>query len=74
MPDACDFIVDVQLKAADNFTLQRLAQVIAGPLNGDCIDCLFPIPFSRRQALPSADRCFTCQGIHERKGAMYGRA
>lgn len=74
MPDACDFIVDVQLKAAEDFTIQRLAKSIIATLNDDCIGCGSPIPALRRAVLPMADRCVFCQGLHEAKGGSYVRA
>lgn len=74
MPDACDFIVDVQLKAADAFTFQRLAKSIIATLNDDCIGCGSPIPALRRAVLPMANRCVCCQGVYERKETRYVRA
>jgi len=74
MPDACDFITDVQLKAADDFTSQRLAQSILATLNDDCTACGALIPAVRRAAAPAATRCVPCQARHERKGVLHGRA
>ncbi|WP_197386290.1 TraR/DksA family transcriptional regulator [Ralstonia pseudosolanacearum] len=36
---------------------------------GICINCGELIPFLRLQAQPTALRCLTCEGVHERKRA-----
>jgi DnaK suppressor protein len=33
---------------------------------GECIDCGTEIPFERLRAQPGAERCFACQGRHEK--------
>lgn len=35
-----------------------------------CIDCQKPIPQRRREAIPSATRCFECQQIAEKEEAI----
>ncbi len=38
-----------------------------------CIDCSDLIPASRRQHVPNATRCATCQSDHERSHALPAR-
>jgi RNA polymerase-binding transcription factor DksA len=33
---------------------------------GTCVSCDRPIPFERLEAVPSADRCVTCQANRDR--------
>jgi DnaK suppressor protein len=37
---------------------------------GRCMDCDADIGFARLQAFPTARRCVTCQGLHERTYAV----
>jgi RNA polymerase-binding transcription factor len=37
---------------------------------GSCIDCGDDIGFARLMAFPTAQRCVTCQGLHERTYAV----
>lgn len=76
MPDACDFMVDLQLKAADDFASFRvnaLAQSLLKRLEDDCQDCGALIPASRRQSLPATTRCVYCQHLAELKEAKHAR-
>lgn len=70
MPDACDYMVDKQLAAADAFTARRLALSLA-PIPGtpDCVLCGDPIAADRLEAEPSACRCITCQTLFEIHGS-----
>lgn len=40
---------------------------------GVCVDCGAAIPFERLRAYPTADRCVSCQSIHELTYAHEGR-
>lgn len=42
-------------------------QKLAAAGADDCCDCGDPIEAARRAALPSAQRCLTCQQAHERR-------
>lgn len=71
MPDACDHIVDLQLKQFEIFGAERLRLLMQRTflgLTADCIDCGDPIDPARLEAMPSACRCVVCQTITDRRG------
>lgn len=70
MPDACDRMVDLQLKVADTFTARRVAllTLVDRRDSSDCIGCGDPIDPARLEAMPSACRCIVCQTITDRRG------
>ncbi|MEA3264176.1 MAG: TraR/DksA C4-type zinc finger protein [Pseudomonadota bacterium] len=49
--------------------IARIRAGLHGEGSDECVDCGCGIPAARRAALPSAERCVTCQSRHERKGA-----
>lgn len=59
-------IVEVRIIEA---TLKRLA---AGDY-GSCVDCGADIPLERLRAYPTAERCISCQSVHELTYAHEGR-
>lgn len=70
MPDACDFMVDLQLDAADLFMANRVAASLAiAAGSADCITCGDPIAASRLEAAPDACRCVPCQTLFELHGS-----
>lgn len=67
MPDACDFITDVQLKAAEDFSAARLGSlVLQVPSSASYCPCGAPISAARRAAVPGVKRCTICQARAER--------
>ena len=46
--------------------INRIRAELSAEGTADCIDCGEPIPPKRRAAMPSAERCITCQSRHER--------
>lgn len=70
MPDACDRMVDMQLKIADEFGAKRvLKAVVVVPLFEDCVSCGDPITPERLEAEPMACRCICCQTLFESHGS-----
>lgn len=70
MPDACDRMVDMQLRIADEFAAKRIFKVvIVVPLFQDCVSCGEPITPERLEAAPLACRCITCQTLFEIHGS-----
>lgn len=49
-------------------TIARIRAGLGGEGSDECIECGDEIPAARRKALPSAERCITCQSRLERKG------
>lgn len=49
--------------------IARIRAGLDGEGSDECIECGDEIPAARRQALPSAERCITCQSRLERIGA-----
>lgn len=72
MPDACDFIVDLQLAQAEVFAAKRLMLLTRRVIHGgtaDCVRCGEPIAADRLEAEPSACRCVPCQNHFEIHGS-----
>lgn len=70
MPDACDRMVDMQLRIADEFAAKRIFKVvIVVPLFQDCVSCGEPIVADRLEAEPSACRCVPCQNHFDIHGS-----
>ncbi|BAN34818.1 TraR/DksA family transcriptional regulator [Sulfuricella denitrificans skB26] len=65
-----DMLADLGAAMADRQVIEvraieaALNRLAAGDY-GVCVDCGADIPFDRLQAYPTAERCISCQSIHE---------
>ena len=46
--------------------IARIRNDLALEGEDDCVDCDAPIGAARKAALPSAERCISCQAVHEK--------
>lgn len=69
---ASDREVDFALSDLDARELRavsRALQRLHDGHYGDCVDCGVEIPFDRLRIEPHAERCVSCETLHERSGA-----
>lgn len=67
--DEADFeAAEAFARAERDTAVARIRQELASEGENDCIDCGRPIGARRKAALPSAERCITCQTAHEQRG------
>lgn len=68
--DEADFeAAEAHARQERDAAVARIRGELAPSPDDDCIDCGGPIGPLRKAALPSAERCITCQVTHEKRGA-----
>lgn len=73
-----DLLVDLNLAIIDRHVaaireVEEALQKISRGVYGVCEDCGGNIPYDRLLTEPTAQRCFACQGRHERSHVQPGR-
>lgn len=61
-----------QTQLSSDAAVAAIRARIDAPGSMDCASCGEAIPLARRQALPSARRCVSCQGAADRRGRGRG--
>lgn len=66
--DVIDLAGDLEELQRDQALKACLARRDTGCGRQECVDCDAPIPVARQQALPSVQRCMSCQEDMELRG------
>ena len=79
MPDACDFMTDLQLEIGAAFMDARASRlataadlVVLAPAT-HCSGCGRPLSLDRMLAMPGTEHCAPCKAFAERKEARQWR-